>query len=122
PSRVQVHGFLTVNGNKMSKRAGTQISARTYLDHLDPAALRYYYASKLGGGNEDLDLDLGDLAQKVNSDLVGKVVNLASRTAGLLGGLGLSAAYPDDGGLFEQGRQLSSEIQEAYQTFNYARA
>jgi methionyl-tRNA synthetase len=122
PRRVQVHGFLTVNGAKMSKRAGTQISARTYLDHLDPAALRYYYASKLNGSNDDLDLDLADFTQKVNSDLVGKVVNLASRSARFVADTGLSAEYPDDGGLFEAGRRASAEIQEAYESFNYAKA
>jgi methionyl-tRNA synthetase len=122
PSRVQVHGFLTVNGAKMSKRAGTQISARTYLDHLDPAALRYYYASKLNGSNDDLDLDLADFTQKVNSDLVGKVVNLASRSARFVAELGLSNAYPEDGGLFQAAARARAEIEEAYESFNYAKA
>jgi methionyl-tRNA synthetase len=84
PDGVNVHGFLTVNGEKMSKSRGTFIKARTYLDHLDPEYLRYYYAAKLGNGVEDIDLNLDDFVQKVNSDLVGKVVNIASRCAGFI--------------------------------------
>ena len=81
PTKVHIHGFLTVNGEKMSKSKGTFVRASTYLEHLDPAYLRYYYASKLGRGVDDLDLNLDEFVAKVNSDLVGKVVNLASRTA-----------------------------------------
>jgi methionyl-tRNA synthetase len=81
PTKVCVHGFLTVDGKKMSKSRGTFINARTYLEHLNPEYLRYYYASKLGDSVDDIDLNLEDFVQKVNSDLVGKVVNLASRTA-----------------------------------------
>ncbi|WP_461481213.1 methionine--tRNA ligase [Porticoccus sp.] len=81
PSAVCVHGFLTVNGKKMSKSRGTFINARSYLDHLDPEYLRYYFAAKLSGGVDDLDLNLDDFIQRVNSDLVGKVVNIASRCA-----------------------------------------
>jgi methionyl-tRNA synthetase len=81
PNKVCVHGFLTVNGKKMSKSRGTFINARTYLDHLDPEYLRYYFAAKLSGGIEDLDLNLADFVQRVNSDLVGKIVNIASRCA-----------------------------------------
>lgn len=84
PTAVNVHGYLTVNGQKMSKSRGTFIKARTYLDHLNPEYLRYYYASKLGRGVDDLDLNLDDFVQKVNSDLVGKVVNIASRCAGFI--------------------------------------
>ena len=79
PTKVCVHGFVTVNGTKMSKSRGTFINARTYLDHLNPEYLRYYYASKLTNNVEDIDLNLEDFIQKVNSDLVGKVVNIASR-------------------------------------------
>ena len=79
PTKVCVHGFVTVNGTKMSKSRGTFINARTYLDHLNPEYLRYYYASKLTNTVEDIDLNLEDFIQKVNSDLVGKVVNIASR-------------------------------------------
>ena len=84
PSAVFCHGFLTVNGQKMSKSRGTFIKARTYLDHLDPQYLRYYFAAKLGNGIDDLDLNLDDFVQRVNSDLVGKVVNIASRCAGFI--------------------------------------
>ena len=91
PTKVRVHGFLTVNGQKMSKSRGTFILARTYLDHLDPAMLRYYYAAKLSGGIDDLDLNLEEFTAKVNADIVGKVANLASRTARWLEATGLSA-------------------------------
>lgn len=81
PTKVCVHGFLTVDGKKMSKSRGTFINARTYLDYLQPEYLRYYYAAKLTGSVDDIDLNLEDFVQRVNSDLVGKVVNIASRTA-----------------------------------------
>ncbi|WP_445945678.1 methionine--tRNA ligase [Shewanella sp.] len=84
PTSVYAHGYVTVNGAKMSKSKGTFIKARTYLDHLDPEYLRYYYAAKLSSRIDDLDLNLEDFAQRVNSDLVGKLVNLASRTAGFI--------------------------------------
>jgi methionyl-tRNA synthetase len=122
PKHVHVHGFLTVNGEKMAKRKGTQINASTYLEHLDPAYLRFYYASKLGPGSDDLDLDLDDFAQKVNSTLLAKVINLASRSARFIQNTGLSASYPEDEGLFEAGRRAGEEIAEAYEQFDYARA
>lgn len=84
PTALNVHGYLTVNGAKMSKSRGTFIKARTYLNHLHPEYLRYYYASKLTRSVDDLDLNLEDFIQKVNSDLVGKVVNIASRCAGFI--------------------------------------
>ena len=84
PSAVHAHGFVTVNGKKMSKSRGTFIKARTYLEHLDPEFLRYYFAAKLTNNVDDLDLNLDDFAQRVNSDLVGKVVNIASRCAGFI--------------------------------------
>jgi methionyl-tRNA synthetase len=84
PTAVHCHGFLTVNGQKMSKSRGTFIKARTYLYHLNPEYLRYYFACKLGDGIDDLDLNLEDFAQRVNADLVGKVVNIASRCAGFI--------------------------------------
>ncbi|MGB1270987.1 MAG: methionine--tRNA ligase, partial [Endozoicomonas sp.] len=84
PTSVNVHGYLTINGEKMSKSRGTFITARTYLDHLDPEYLRYYYAAKLSSRIDDLDLNTDDLIQRVNSDLVGKVVNIASRNAGFI--------------------------------------
>jgi methionyl-tRNA synthetase len=84
PNAVYCHGFLTVNGQKMSKSRGTFIMARTYLDHLNPEYLRYYFAAKLGSGIDDIDLNLEDFQARVNSDLVGKVVNIASRCAGFI--------------------------------------
>ncbi|MEE8388055.1 MAG: methionine--tRNA ligase [Acidiferrobacterales bacterium] len=84
PTAIFTHGFLTVNGNKMSKSRGTFINARTYLDHLNPEYLRYYYAAKLSNTVEDIDLNLEDFLLRVNSDLVGKVVNIASRCAGFI--------------------------------------
>ena len=84
PNKVFVHGFLTVNGEKMSKSKGTFVNARTYLDNLPPEALRYYYAAKLGGTVDDMDLNLTDFVQRVNSDLVGKITNIASRGGQML--------------------------------------
>ncbi|MBQ6341003.1 MAG: methionine--tRNA ligase [Kiritimatiellae bacterium] len=84
PDKVFVHGFLTVNGEKMSKSKGTFVNARTYLDHLPASALRYYYACKLGGTTDDMDLNLQDFVTRVNSDMVGKITNLASRGAQML--------------------------------------
>lgn len=84
PSAIFCHGFLTVNGQKMSKSRGTFITARSYLEHLNPEYLRYYFAAKLGKGIDDLDLNLDDFSSRINSDLVGKVVNIASRCAGFI--------------------------------------
>ena len=84
PTAVFVHGFLTVNGRKMSKSRGTFIKARTYLEHLHPEALRYYYAAKLSPGVDDIDLALDDFVFRVNSDLVGKLVNIASRAGTII--------------------------------------
>ena len=84
PTAIFAHGFLTVDGQKMSKSRGTFINARTYLKHLKPEYLRYYFAAKLGNGVEDIDLNLADFLQRVNSDLVGKFVNIASRCAGFI--------------------------------------
>ena len=97
PTGVFVHGFLTVNGGKMSKSRGTFITARRYLDLLPPEPLRYYFAGKLGAGIDDMDLNLDDFVARVNSDLVGKLVNIASRCAGFIarGGGRLADALPD---------------------------
>jgi methionyl-tRNA synthetase len=122
PEKVHIHGFLTVNGEKMSKSKGTFICGSTYLEHLDPAYLRYYYASKLSQRVDDLDLSFDDLVSKVNSDLVGKVVNLASRTARFVQSAGLSESYPDDGGLFDQGASDGGEIAAAYEACDFSRA
>jgi methionyl-tRNA synthetase len=84
PSAIYAHGFLTVNGVKMSKSRGTFILAETYLKHLDPEYIRYYFAAKLSSGVDDIDLNLDDFVQRVNADLIGKVVNIASRCAGFL--------------------------------------
>jgi methionyl-tRNA synthetase len=84
PTRVHAHGFVTVGGVQMSKSRGTFINARTYLEHLDPEYLRYYFAAKMSAGIDDLDINLDDFVQRVNSDVVGKVVNIASRCAGFI--------------------------------------
>jgi len=120
PTRINVHGFLTVNGEKMSKSRGTFIKAETYLRHLDPEYLRYFYAARLGETVDDLDLNLPEFQAKVNSDLVGKVVNLASRTARLVSEL--APQYPDDGGLFAEGVRVGVEVAEAYDSRDFARA
>jgi len=122
PAKVHIHGFLTVDGEKMSKSKGTMINASTYLEHLDPSFLRYFYASKLSNRVDDLDLSIDEFVAKVNTDLVGKVVNLASRTAKFANKLGLSETYPDDGGLFEQGAALGDEIAAAYEACDYSKA
>lgn len=122
PKKVHIHGFLTVDGQKMSKSVGTLVSAEKYLEHFDPTYLRYFYASKLSSRVEDLDLGLDEFAEKVNSDLVGKVVNLASRVAKFAHQLGLSETYPDDGGLFQQGADASEEIAAAYEACDYSKA
>jgi methionyl-tRNA synthetase len=84
PTAIFAHGFLTVDGAKMSKSRGTFIKARTWLDHLNPEYLRYYFAAKLGAGVDDIDLNLEDFAARVNSDLVGKYINIASRTSNFI--------------------------------------
>ncbi|MGD0899332.1 MAG: methionine--tRNA ligase [Thermoguttaceae bacterium] len=122
PRKVHIHGFLTVNGEKMSKSKGTFIQASTYLAHLDPAYLRYYYASKLTSGVEDLDLNFDEFVAKVNADMVGNIVNLASRTAKFAEKTGLAAAYPDDGGLFAQAAADGQPVAEAYEAGEFARA
>ncbi len=119
PTRVHIHGFLMVDGEKMSKSKGTFIQASTYLKYLDPNYLRYFYATKLGPRLDDLDLNLEEFVTKVNSDLVGKVVNLASRSAKFIEASGLSATYPDDGGLFREGAALAESIAAAYDGCDY---
>ena len=122
PEKIHIHGFLTVDGKKMSKRDGTFVKAETFLKHLNPTALRYYYASKLNNRVEDLDLNLKEFTTKVNTDLVGKVVNLASRTAKFVQEIGLAEAYPDDGGLFQQGAEAGNAIADAYEACDFNRA
>ncbi|MBF8732121.1 methionine--tRNA ligase [Pseudomonas guariconensis] len=124
PTGINVHGYLTVNGAKMSKSRGTFIKARTYLDHLAPEYLRYYYASKLGRGVDDLDLNLDDFVQKVNSDLVGKVVNIASRCAGFVhkGNEGVLVAGDAAPELSEAFLAAAPSIAEAYENRDFSRA
>ncbi|MEN6459193.1 MAG: methionine--tRNA ligase [Thermoguttaceae bacterium] len=122
PEKVHIHGFLTVNGEKMSKSKGTFIRASTYLEYLDPAYLRYYYASKLSSRVDDIDLNFDEFIAKVNADMVGNVVNLASRTARFAAETGLAASYPDDGGLFAKAAADGEAIAEAYEAGDYAKA
>jgi methionyl-tRNA synthetase len=122
PTRVHVHGFLTVNGRKMSKRDGTFIRGRKYLDHLHPSYLRYYYATKLGDNQDDLDLNIGEFVEKVNSDLVNKVVNLVSRCAKFGTQTGLSAQYPDDEGRWAYAAAQSEAIAAAYEACELSKA
>jgi methionyl-tRNA synthetase len=124
PSGVFVHGFLTVDGTKMSKSRGTFIMARTYREHLDPEYLRYYFAAKLGSGVEDIDLSLDDFRTRVNSDLVGKYVNIASRAAGFIrknfGGK-LAADLPDPD-LYHRFARAADDIAVHYENREFARA
>ncbi len=122
PAKVHVHGFLTVGGEKMSKSKGTFVAARTYLKHLDPSYLRYFYAAKLSSRVEDFDLSADEFVAKVNTDLVNKVVNLASRSAKFVEATGLSAKYPDDGGLFAAAAKAGDEIRDAYEATDYSKA
>ena len=122
PEKVHIHGFLTVDGEKMSKRRGTFIQASKYLEHLNPSYLRYYYATKLSSKVEDIDLNLEEFASRVNSDLVGKVINLASRSAKFVAKSGLSETYPDDGGLFEEFAKAGEKIAEHYEATDYSKA
>jgi len=122
PKRVHIHGFLQVNGEKMSKSRGTFVNASRYLEYLDPEWLRYYYASKLGNKIDDLDFQSEEFVGKVNSDLVGRVVNLASRSAKFLSATGLSKEYPDDDGLFAKAAGMSDDIAHAYESCDYREA
>ena len=124
PTKVCVHGFVTVNGKKMSKSRGTFINARCYLDHLNPEYLRYYYASKLTASVEDIDLNLEDFIQKVNSDLVGKVVNIASRCAKFVtkGNDGILSSTIADNALWQQVSEAGNKIAEHYENREYSKA
>jgi len=123
PTSVHVHGFLTVNGQKMSKSRGTFITAHDWLQHLPAEYLRYFFASRLGPGVDDLDLNLDDFAGKVNSDLVGKLVNIASRCAGFItrGSGGRLADRLPDPELHEAFVAASVSIAEAYEGRDLAR-
>lgn len=123
PRRIQIHGFLRVGGEKMSKSKGTFVTARQYLEAgLDAEFLRYYYASKLSTKIDDLDFQTDEFVGKVNSDLVGRVVNLASRSARFVEATGLSSRYPDDGGLFARAAAQSDAIAAAYEACDHREA
>ncbi|MEQ1558541.1 MAG: methionine--tRNA ligase [Methyloglobulus sp.] len=124
PSAIFAHGFLTVNGEKMSKSRGTFITARTYLNHLNPEYLRYYFAAKLSAGIDDIDLNFDDFSQRVNSDLVGKVVNIASRCSGFISKrfanrLSENCSEPE---LFADFVNVNETIAELYETREFAKA
>jgi len=124
PDSVFAHGFLTVDGKKMSKSRGTFIKGRTYLDNLNPSCLRYYYAAKLGPGMDDIDLNLEDFIARVNSDLIGKLVNIASRCAGFISKRfdGQLADTLDDPQLFVEFAAESEIIAEHYERREYSKA
>ena len=124
PTALNVHGYLTVNGQKMSKSKGTFIKASTYLNHLDPECLRYYYAAKLNSRIDDLDLNLEDFVQRVNADVVNKLVNLASRNVGFIakrfdGKLAATCAEPE---LYAEFANARTVIAEAYESREFSRA
>jgi len=124
PTSVFAHGFLTVNGKKMSKSRGTFINGRTFLNHLNPSCLRYYYAAKLGPGMDDIDLNLEDFIARVNSDLVGKLVNIASRCAGFISKRfdGKLADRLDDPALFDEFAAASESIAGHFERREYSKA
>ena len=124
PSAVYCHGFLTVDGQKMSKSRGTFIMARTYLEHLNPEYLRYYFAAKLGAGIDDIDLNLEDFTTRVNSDLVGKLVNIASRCAGFINKRfdGKLVKHPGSDDLSQQVMSASETIAEYYENREFGKA
>lgn len=123
PTKVCVHGFVTVNGTKMSKSRGTFINARTYLDHLNPEYLRYYYASKLTNTVEDIDLNLEDFIQKVNSDLVGKVVNIASRCSKFITNeSGFLSSRIENEALWDQVTGVADSIANYYENREFGKA
>jgi len=126
PTRLHVNGYLTINGAKMSKSRGTFIRARTYLNHLNPEYLRYYFAAKLGAGVDDLDLDLKDFQARINSDLVGKYVNIASRCAGfiekLFGGKLAPALYEGEAFLFRDFADEAENLRGLYEAGEYSAA
>lgn len=123
PTKVNVHGFVTVNGKKMSKSRGTFINGKTYLQHLDPEYLRYYFAAKLTSAVDDLDLNLDDFIARVNSDLVGKVVNIASRTAKFVAKAGGTMSdTPVDAELWQRFVDASPIIAGHYEQRNFGKA
>lgn len=124
PTAVHCHGFLNVNGTKMSKSRGTFIQARIFLNHLPAEPLRYYYAAKLSNGIDDIDLNLEDFQRRINSDLIGKVINIASRTASFINKKfegQLSTELPDNT-LYQQFIDISDSIAESYEARRYSKA
>ncbi len=124
PDYVHIHGHLTVNGEKMSKSRGTFINARAYLDLLDPSYLRFYYATLLGSGAEDLDFSLTEFRQRVNAELVNNLGNLANRTLSLLAGADLAKELSPAGTgpgrkLVEDAVARVKEVREAFERFDY---
>lgn len=123
PTQVFAHGFLTVNGEKMSKSRGTFITARSYLEHVkNPEYLRYYYAAKLNGSMEDIDLNLEDFVARVNSDLVGKYINIASRTAGFIAKKFDNKLIAAQHAVIDEMRAAAPPIAEAFAARDFARA
>ncbi len=124
PTAVNVHGHVMVNGEKMSKSKGTFINARTYLNHLDPQFLRYYYATKINGSVDDMDLNLEDFQSRVNSDLVGKIVNLGSRGAQMLNKKFGSALYDLDPStdILKTLQEKQAQIHKHYDERDFAKA
>jgi methionyl-tRNA synthetase len=124
PTKIFAHGFLTVNGEKMSKSRGTFITARSYLDHIkNPEYLRYYYAAKLNGSLEDIDLNLDDFTARVNSDLVGKYINIASRTAGFINKLfDGKVENISNSSVIDEMKKAAPVIAESYDHRDYSRA
>ncbi len=123
PTQVSVHGFVTVNGEKMSKSRGTFITAKHYLEKLNPEYLRYYFAAKLNGGIEDIDLNFKDFMQRVNSDLIGKIINIAARTASFIGKFfdNQLAAQLTNKSLLKLFADKQNEIADYYEARDYAR-
>jgi methionyl-tRNA synthetase len=125
PTSVWVHGHIMVNGEKMSKSKGTYLSAKVYLDHLDPMYLRYYFASKISNSMDDIDFNLEDFEKRVNSDLIGKITNLASRGAQMLGGKldGVLSDLDQDGlKMVLRAQQKGTEIASYYENREFVKA
>jgi methionyl-tRNA synthetase len=124
PTRIHAHGFISVDGAKMSKSRGTFINASTYLDHLDPEYLRYYYATKIRASIDDMVINLDDFVQRVNSDLVGKVVNIASRCAGFINRLHDGELSPiiHDQALWDEFVTAADSIARLYESDEFGKA
>ncbi len=124
PTAIFAHGYLTINGQKMSKSRGTFIKARTYLNHLDPEYLRYYFAAKLTNRIDDIDLNFDDFMQRINSDLVGKIINIASRLSPFIhkkfGGRLADQLHQKE--LFAKLTEAETSIAEKYEEREYSKA